>query len=67
MGKYSDYINQERLKNNFIKMAEFDTGSCENSKVGIEPSTQKQVEFAKVILIPLLESLKLSDRVKNIY
>ena len=29
MSKYFDYINEERLKDLFIKMAEVDTGSCE--------------------------------------
>lgn len=61
MNHYSEYINQERLKNNFIKMAEVDTGSCENTKKGIEPSTEKQVEFAKNVLIPILENLQLED------
>ena len=64
MSKYSEYINQERLKNNFIKMAEIDTGSCEETKTGIEPSTQKQVKFAKEILIPLLESINNLEDIK---
>ncbi len=61
MKNYSEYINEERLKNNFIKMAEVDTGSCEDTKKGLEPSTEKQVEFAKNILKPILENLKLED------
>ncbi len=61
MSRYEQYINEERLKSNFVKMVEIDTGSCEESKNGIEPSTQKQVEFAKNMLIPILENLKLKN------
>jgi len=61
MNNYSEYINQERLKNNFVKMAEVDTGSCEDTKKGIEPSTEKQVEFAKSVLIPILKDLQLEE------
>ena len=48
-------INVERLKNLFIKMAEVDTGSCEETKPKIGASTKKQVEFIlpQVLLVEL--------------
>lgn len=61
MSKYFDYVNEERLKNLFIKMAEVDTGSCENTKSGIAPSTKKQVEFAKKVLVKVLKKMGLKD------
>ncbi len=61
MSKYFDYINEERLKDLFIKMAEVDTGSCEDTKNSIAPSTKKQVEFAKKVLIKVLKKIGLKD------
>lgn len=54
-------INVERLKNLFIKMAEVDTGSCEETKPKIGASTKKQVEFAKKILVKELKKMGLKD------
>ena len=51
MTPINELIDTERLKNLFIKMAEVDTGSCEETKPKIGASTNKQVEFAKKILV----------------
>lgn len=61
MTTYYENIDKDRLKNLFIKFCEFDTGSCENTKKGIEPSTKKQVEFAKKILVKVLKKIGLKD------
>lgn len=61
MSEFYNYINEERIKNNFIKMAEFDTGSCEKTKCGIAPSTKKQTDFAKKVLIKKLKEIGLKD------
>jgi len=58
--KISEYINTERLKDTFIKMAMVDTGSCEAAKKGAEPSTAKQLDFAKQIAVDL-EKIGLID------
>lgn len=54
-------INENRLKNNFIEMAKVDTGSCEASKQGIAPSTKKQVEFARKVLVKTLKKMGLNN------
>lgn len=61
MTTYYENIDKDRLKNLFIKFCEFDTGSCEDTKKGIEPSTKKQVEFAKKILVKVLKKIGLKD------
>lgn len=61
MTNYFEYINGERLKDLFIKFAEVDTGSCEDTKKGIVPSTKKQVEFAKKVLVKVLKKMGLKD------
>ena len=53
--QYASYINTERLQDTFIKMAKVDTGSCEATKKGVGPSTQKQIEFAKQLAADLKE------------
>src|SRR5574344_1204996 len=58
--KISSYINQDRLKDTFVKITKVDTGSCEATKVSNAPSTQKQVEFAKQLANDLKE-IGLSD------
>ena len=61
MTTYYESIDKDRLKILFIKFCEFDTGSCEDTKKGIEPSTKKQIEFAKKILIKVLKKVGLKD------
>lgn len=61
MTTYYESVDKDRLKNLFIKFCEFDTGSCEDTKKGIEPSTKKQIEFAKKILIKVLKKVGLKD------
>ena len=61
MKNISEFINTERLKNLFIKMAEFDTGSCEDTKKAIGASTKKQVIFAKKFLVKELKKMGLKD------
>ena len=56
----AEYINSDRLKDTFIKMAKVDTGSCEAEKKGIGPSTSKQIEFAKQLAVDL-EEIGLTD------
>lgn len=46
----SNFINKERMKDSFIKMAKIDTGSCEKKKTSNAPSTQSQIKFAKILL-----------------
>lgn len=54
-------INETRLRDNFIEMAKFDTGSCEATKQGISPSTKKQVDFAKKVLVKKLKKMGMKD------
>lgn len=54
-------INAERLKNLFIKMAEVDTGSCEETKTKMGASTKKQVDFAKKFLVKQMKKIGLKD------
>ena len=66
MAEYSQYINKERLKKLFIRMAEIDTGSCETSKKDEKPSTKKQMQFAKKLANYLryigLQNVKLENK-----
>lgn len=54
-------INAERLKNLFVKMAEVDTGSCEETKTKMGASTKKQVDFAKKFLVKQMKKIGLKD------
>ena len=66
MAEYSQYINKERLKKLFIRMAEIDTGSCETSKKDEKTSTKKQMQFAKKLANYLryigLQNVKLENK-----
>lgn len=61
MTPINELIDTERLKKLFVKMAEIDTGSCEETKPKIGASTKKQVEFAKKILVKEMKKMGLKD------
>jgi len=45
----AEYINKERLLNTFVKLAEFSSGSSECGKLNNTPSTQRQLDFARIL------------------